>query len=98
MSQQRTLGTVTKDPDDKTNRGIDWDGDNLLTNRSTTIATSAWTVPVGLTSVAESNTTTTTLIRIGGGTDGSDYIITNHVVLANGEEYDRSIRVKVRSR
>jgi hypothetical protein len=92
------LATITKDPNDKRLTGFDWDDDSLLTNRATTITTSTWTVPSGLTAVSNSNTTTKTVVLLTGGTAGTDYTVTNHVVLANGEEFDRSKLVRVRSR
>jgi hypothetical protein len=92
------LGTRTKDPQDKLDTGFDWDANAFLTNRVTTISGSAWTVPSGITASSTSYTDTTTLVRLTGGTAGTDYTITNHVVLANGEEFDRSILVRVRSR
>lgn len=98
MPRQRHYGIREKDPQDVLDTGFDWDSQSFLTDRATTISSSDWTVPSGLTEDAASNTTTKTLIRISGGTVNTDYTITNHVVLANGEEYDRSILIKVRAK
>lgn len=99
MSETQIIGSRVKDPQDKMDTGIDWDANDFLTNRATTIATSTWTVPTGLTSVTSSIVTSTkALVRLSGGTAGADYTVTNHVILANGEEYDRSILIKVRAR
>jgi hypothetical protein len=89
------LGTLTKDPQDIADTGIDWNANAFLTDRATTISTSTWSVGSGLTIVTDSETTTTTLVRISGGTLGNRYDLVNHVVLANGEEYDRTIRVEI---
>lgn len=92
------LGTFTKDPNDIADTGIDWDANDFLANRSTTISTSTWTPDAGLTVVTSSKTNTTTLVRISGGTAGTVYDLLNHVVLANGEEYDRTLKIDVRAR
>lgn len=92
------LSSRTKDPNDKLDTGFDWDAHDFLANRSTTIASSTWVVASGLTSASTSNTTTKTLIRILGGTANTDYVVTNRVVLASGEQYERSVRIRVRDR
>ena len=43
-------------------------------------------------------TDTTTTVRVGGGTVGSDYLLTNHVKLANGEEDEQSAKLKIQER
>jgi hypothetical protein len=98
MSHQSHHGVRYKDPEDVLDTGFDWDSEGFLTARATTISSSDWTVPDGLTEVSASNTTTKTLIRLSDGVADTSYTVTNHVVLANGEEYDRSILIKVRNR
>lgn len=85
------LATFDKDPSDIMDKGIDWDANDFLTDRTTTISTSTWTADTGLTVVTSSKTNTTTLVRISGGTAGARYTLTNHVILANGEAYDRTL-------
>lgn len=89
------LGELDKDPQAVADTGINWDANSFLANRSTTISTSTWAASTGLTVVTSSNTTTSTRVRISGGTEGARYELTNHVVLANGEEYDRTIIVNM---
>jgi hypothetical protein len=93
------LGEFTKDAQDIADTGFDWDANDFLANRSTTISTSTWSVSdASLTIVTSSKTNTTTLVRLSAGTAGVLYDLTNHVVLANGEEYDRTIRVTIQAR
>lgn len=90
--------TVSKDPQDVLDIGFDWDEHGLLTNRSTSISSSSWTIPAGLTTaVAGTNTSTKTLIYLSGGTLGETYTVVNHVILANGAEFDRKVYIRVRS-
>lgn len=59
---------------------------------ATTIATSTWTIsPVGPTLSDTSIDGLTTIVKIAGMTLGQDYVIKNHIVLSNEEEYDSSI-------
>lgn len=92
------LGVVVKDPEDIRDTGIDWNKKGFLTTRETTISASNWDVPEGLVADGDSKTDTTTVVRLSGGTVGERYTITNHVTLANGEEFDRSIRIDVKER
>lgn len=69
----------TKDKDEVKDFTLDWSKE-LATGD--TIATSSWTAPVGITISTSTNTTTTTTVWLSGGTVGTRYIITNHVVTA----------------
>lgn len=51
-----------------------------------TIASSTWTVPAGVTKVSSANTTTTTTVKLAGGTVGTSYTITNTIVTNTGTE------------
>ena len=90
------MRTHLHDPQAKTLHAFDWSA--WLTKRGTTIATSTWSVPSGLAEVSSSNTTTTATVLISGGTDKTSYVITNHIVTANGLEDDRSLILKVKNR
>ena len=98
MAATDTLGSRDKDPSDKVDVGLDWDANDFLSNRTATISSSTWTVPSGLTAVTSSNTTTKTVVRLSGGTANRAYVITNHVVLSNAEEFDRSLEIRVSQR
>lgn len=84
-----------KDPGEVKDYGFDW---SAHLGDVDTISTSAWVVATGLTEEvdpAASNTTTTTTIWLSGGTAGTEYRVTNHVVTAQGREFERSFYVNV---
>lgn len=60
-----------------------------------TISSSAWTVPSGITEVTNSNTTTTTLIRLSGGTWAESYELVSTITASNGEIESRSLTIKI---
>lgn len=84
------VATHVKDPNAKLDYALDW---TAYLAGADTIASAAWTVPAGLTKVSEANTTTTTTVRISGGTAGTEYTVTCHIVLASGQEDERSITI-----
>ena len=90
MSRNR----FTKDPDAHLNYTIDW-SEWLVTD---TISTSTWTVPTGITKDSDTNSTTTTTIKLSGGTVGEKYEIVNHVVTAAALEDDRTIVITIREK
>ena len=63
-----------------------------------TISTSAWTIPSGVTSPLQANSTTTATVWLSGGTVGTRYALTNRVTSAGGRTDDRTIYVKVKER
>ncbi len=77
-----------KDPEAVSDYSIDWstwlqDGDVL--------AESEWTIPSGVTKVTDSFSDTAVLIRVSGGTVGTSYQLTNHVISEAGLEDDWTI-------
>jgi hypothetical protein len=93
-----TLGTKTKPYIKDPNAVLDY-----VVNWATfldvdTIASDSWIVPSGITSVLETNTTTTSTIWLSGGTLNSKYRLTNRVVTAGGRTDDRSIYVLVKDK
>ena len=62
------------------------------------ISSTSFIIHADLTNVVETNTTTTASIKLSGGKNGKDYIVTNRVVTDGGETEDRSIQVRVRQR
>jgi hypothetical protein len=81
-----------KDPDAVLDYQLDWsdwlpDGD--------TIATSVWSVPVGLTEDSDTNTTTTATVWLSGGTAGTEYQVANTITTADGRTDERTIKIKV---
>ena len=89
------MSFIAKEPKDPDSTdipyGIDWspwlDGDPILT--------STWDIPVGtFTSSGDSNTPTTTTIKLSGGTKGLSHTITNEITTANLKD-QRSITIPV---
>lgn len=83
-----------KDPDATIDFSVDWT-DWLGTD---TIVTSTWTVPTGLTSVTETNTTKIATIFLSGGTTGSSYEIINRITTAEGRTDDRTLLIVVQNK
>lgn len=86
-----------KDPDAKLDYLEDW-GPWLALRPGDTIDTSTWDVPTGLTKTAASSTDTTTTVWVEGGTVGETYVVTNHVVTAQGRINDQSIKFLIQQR
>jgi hypothetical protein len=61
-----------------------------------TISTSTFLLPDGLTSAATSGSDSTRTIRVSGGTDGSQYRITNRITTSGSRTLEKTIRVQVR--
>ena len=99
------MTAYVKDPDATLDYGFDWNrsatsaaaGSGYLA-AAETITTSTWVVASGLTQSNASNTPTTTTIWLSGGTDGTDYLVTNRIVTSAGRTDDRSFTVRVRQR
>lgn len=93
--------TLYKDPNAKLDYRLDWATEYLASdtiNPGDTISSSTWTsTPSGLTHVATSisGSGTLTNLRLSGGVVGVTYTVTNHVVLASGQEDERSFYLKV---
>ena len=95
-----------KDPDSTLIYTFDWanggpndgslDDDGWL--QGAEISSSSFVLPADLNNVIETNTTTTASIKLSGGKNGKDYVVTNRVVTDGGETDDRSIQVNVRQR
>lgn len=83
-----------KDPDEVLDYQLDWsarlDGD--------TISTVTWTVPVGLTKGAESNTTTSATVWLSSGTLHQTYSIGCRITTAAGRTMDQTIKLRIKSR
>ena len=62
-----------------------------------TIASSVWIVPAGITEGANTKDATSTTIRLSGGTEASDYVLTNRITTPAGRSYDETVTIRVRS-
>lgn len=89
-----TLSWPDKDPDEVLDYEIDW-SDRLGTD---TIATSTWTVPVGLTEGTSDINGAKTFVFLSGGTDGARYRITNRVVTAGLRTMEQSVHLRITAR
>lgn len=82
-----------KDPSAKKDYTLDW-SDWLESGDE--ISTSTWTVPTGITKNSDSKTEDTTTIWLSGGTAGSYYLCTNHIVTTpGGREEEQSILILI---
>jgi hypothetical protein len=89
------MSNYLKDPDAKLDYGFDW-SDWLASGE--TIITSTWAVPLGLTKVSDSFSTTATTVWVTDGTVGEAHVITNHITTSAGREDDRSHTLKIKDR
>lgn len=80
---------IFHDPDAVLPYQFDWA--TWLERESTTISSVAWTVPVGLTNVSNSSTTTMATINISGGAVGNDYQVGCRITTVSGITDERSI-------
>jgi len=82
----------TKDPNAIKDYTLDWsewlDDD--------TISTSSWSVPTGITKVTDSTTSTTTIIWLSSGTQGSDYELFNTITTAGGRTERALLKIQIR--
>lgn len=89
-----------KDPEAIRDYGNDWTADlgvKTITGSTWLLDGVAWSGGP-LVKVASSFTTTNTTVRISGGTVGQSYIVTNHIVMSDGEEDDWSQKLKIKER
>lgn len=84
--------SLDKDPSAKLDYGFNWSAEIA----PATITSSSWAIDTGLVNEAEGHTDTGSLVRISGGTVNTQYFATNHVVLSDGQEDERSLVIRVR--
>lgn len=96
MSQLALNPVDPKDPDEIKLYTMDWT-DGL--NSGATVSASTWTAETGLTVVTSGIVTGSlkTSVKLSGGTDGQDYVVTNQVTTSDGETLERSGIVAVRT-
>lgn len=89
-----TLWREPKDPADEAWYGVDCaaflDDD--------TLATAAFTVPDGLTKVAEAHTTTVARVKLAGGTAATRYNLTLDITTTGGQTFQRTLILPVAER
>lgn len=86
--------TFTKDPSAVLDYLIDWSA-WLGTD---TITVSSWTVPMGITQVSATNTTTTATIWLSGGTVNTAYACVNRIATAGSRTEERTITIIVQDK
>lgn len=86
--------SFTKDPAAVLDFLVDW----TAWLAGDTITTSTWAVPTGITKDSDSKTATAAKVWLSGGTAGTDYRLTNHIVTAGGRTDERTIRIQVREK
>lgn len=89
------MGIYIHDPEAVLVYGFDWT--DWLGDEDS-IVTSTWTGDEGITLGYDEIDENVTRVVVSGGTDKSNYRITNHIVSSLGLEDDRSILLKVRHR
>lgn len=90
-----------KDPDAIRDFGMDWSldiGVATITGSTWLLNSEAWAGGGDLVKVQDSFTDTNTTVRISGGVAGTTYLITNHIVMSDGEEDDFSQKLKIKER
>jgi hypothetical protein len=83
-----------KDPDEILDYQVDWT-DRLGED---TIATSAFTVPAGLTKDSESSTDTAATVWLSGGTLAASYEILNRITTAGGRTMDQTVKIRIKAK
>jgi hypothetical protein len=81
-----------KDPGEVKDYAIDWTAHLAAAE---TITTSTWVVATGITKDSDTLATPLATIWLSGGTEGTEYRVTNHVVTNQGREFERSFMVNV---
>lgn len=92
MAQIRYATFTSKDPEEKKDYSCDWSAE--LDKTGDTISSSTWTVTgAGLTqsgSPAPTHDAKTTTVWYEAGTIGTDYVLTNRIVTAQGRTHEAS--------
>ena len=94
-SDTRPPTLAPKDPADEVWYTVDW-ADWLDTGE--TVSGTAWTVPTGITNAAVTSTSTTSLIKLSGGTAGVTYKIACKATTSASQVVERSFLVPVANR
>jgi hypothetical protein len=87
-----------KDPNAVLDFSIDWAAWLGSDTIDTDPADCAWTVPAGITSTLQTNTTTAATIWLSGGTLGAEYDLVNRIVTAGGRTEDCTITIVMESK
>ena len=94
-TDERPPTLAVKDPQDTVWYTVDW-ADWLDTGE--TVSSTDWTVPAGITQSAATATSTTSLIKLSGGTAGVTYKIACKATTSASQVVERSFLVPVKNR
>lgn len=83
-----------KDPQEVIDYMVDWAAplDNDV------IATSAWTLPTGITGGLQTHSDTTATVWLSGGTEGENYTLVNQITTAGGRTREQTCTLRVRNK
>ena len=83
-----------KDPDEVLDFVVDW----AKPLAGDVIATSTWSVPLGVTKGADMFDATSTTIWLSGGTNGENYELLNRITTAAGRTREQTCKLRVRTK
>lgn len=84
------MGVLLKNPGDSIDYTMTWDNIGAATVSSVTHS-----VPTGLTIVSESNTSTTSTVRVSGAINGNTYTVNGTATLSTGRTLVRTFPLRV---
>lgn len=90
------MNPAIKDPSEKLDYSVDWS--DFLADAETITGTPEWTLPSGITKDSQSNTTTSAVIWLTGGTHGEEYVIACKITTSASRIAERSIKILCRNR
>lgn len=105
-----SLSWPAKDPDEILDYDVDWtsrlysaDELALVAAGQTVvpadhIATSQFTLPVGIVANSSTFSNTATKVWLSGGTDGQAYAIVNRITTPGGRTMDQTIKIKIKTK
>jgi hypothetical protein len=85
------MRTFRKDTEETITLGVDWSG----RMSDETISASQWDVAAGITHESSDYSDLTTDIVVSGGTEGTQYVLSNTITTTEGNIYQRSFIVQV---
>ena len=95
MSNTLVIGQIDKRPDEILLRGLDWASVLAKIGGGVTLQTSSWYGDNCITLSSLSFAGSKTIVKISSGFANNAYIIWNHVILSDNQEYTRGLRVLV---
>lgn len=88
--------TFIKDPHAKLDYSVDWT--QWLAPDTDSLSSVTWSVPAGISLVAQSNTSKVATVWLASGTAGQSYDIINHIQTVSGRIDERTFTIVVRNK